>query len=73
RGPTLVVGDGAALILAAQGVKRSDVEIIPSLLPDAAVVAAIAAGRFDPAAPPERPPEPLYLRSPGARTAAVNP
>ena len=71
EGPTLVVGDGAALILAAQGAKRSDVEIIPSLLPDAAVVAAIAAGRFDPAAPTLRPPEPLYLRGPGAQAPAA--
>ena len=71
QGPTLLVGDGAALIPAARDGRRSDVEIIPPMLPDAAVVAAIAAGRFDPAAPPDRPPEPLYLRGPGAQAPAA--
>ena len=69
-GPVLLVGDGAALLPAARDGNRSDVEIMPGVLPDAAVVAAIAAARFDPAAPPESPPEPLYLRSSGARTPA---
>ena len=71
KGPLLLLGGGAA-ILAAPGNgngdgKRSDIEIIPGLLPDAAVVAAIAAARFDPAAPTSSPPEPLYLRGSGAR------
>lgn len=64
-GPLLIVGDGADLIPSVPG--RCDVETLPSLLPDAAVVAAIAAARFDPTAPPDSPPEPLYLRSSGAR------
>ncbi len=67
KGPVLLVGDGAALLPAARDGNSGDIEIIPSLLPDAAVVAGIAAARFDPAAPPERPPEPLYLRASGAR------
>lgn len=66
EGPVVLVGDGAALLT----IDRSDVEIIPGLLPDAAVVAALAAGRFDPAAPPDSPPEPLYLRGSGAREPA---
>ena len=39
--------------------------------PGPGVLAAIAAGRFDPAAPPDRPPEPLYLRGPGAQAPAA--
>ena len=66
EGPVLLVGDGATLLPA----DRNDTEIIPGLLPDAAVVAALAAARFDPAAPPETPPEPLYLRGSGAREPA---
>ena len=68
-GAVLVVGDGADLIPAARG--GNLVETMPSLLPDAAVVAAIAAARFDPAAAPGNPPEPLYLRSSGARQPAT--
>ena len=65
RGPVLLVGDGAGLVPAA-----GPVEIIEDLLPDAAVVAAIAAARFDACRPPEGPPEPFYLRGSGARLPA---
>lgn len=68
-GAVLVVGDGADLIPVPRG--GNLVETMPSLLPDAAVVAAIAAARFDPAAAPGNPPEPLYLRSSGARQPAT--
>lgn len=71
KGPVLLVGDGAALLPAARDGNSGDIVIIPSLLPDAAVVAGIAAARFDPAAPPERPPEPFYLRASGARKPPV--
>ncbi len=71
EGPVLLVGDGADLLPAARDGSRGDVESMPSLLPDAAVVAAIAAARFDPTAPPDSPPEPLYLRSSGARQPAT--
>ena len=67
EGPVLLVGDGAERLAS----DRRDVEINPGLLPDAAVVAVLAAERFDPAAPPERPPEPLYLRGSGARLPAA--
>ena len=53
-----------------EALNNVDFEVMPGVLPDAAVVAAIAAARFDPAAPPESPPEPLYLRSSGARAPA---
>ena len=65
-GPLLLAGDGATLLPSA-----GDAEIMPGLTPDAAVVAAIAAARFDPAAPPESPPEPLYLRASGARAPSA--
>ena len=71
EGPVLLVGDGADLIPAARDGSRAHVETMPLLLPDAAVVAAIAAARFDPTAPPDSPPEPLYLRSSGAREPAT--
>ena len=66
-GPLIIAGDGAPLVMAARPGTRSDVIVEASLAPDAAVVAALAAARFDPAAPPPSPPSPLYLRSSGAR------
>ncbi len=66
-GPRVVVGDGAALVAAALDARRGAVTLESDRLPDAAVVAALAARRFDPAAPPAAPPGPLYLRGSGAR------
>ena len=66
-GPLVVVGDGAPLVAAVLTVGRGAVTLEPDRLPDAAIVAALAARRFDPAAPPAAPPGPLYLRGSGAR------
>ena len=65
-GPLVIAGSGAALVVAAMGEAGRDITAMDSALPDATVVAALAAGRFDPASPPP-PPEPLYLRGSGAR------
>ena len=46
--------------------RGADVVVDDALLPDAAVVAALASRRFDPAVA-VAPPEPLYLRGSGAR------
>ncbi|MFQ5958046.1 MAG: tRNA (adenosine(37)-N6)-threonylcarbamoyltransferase complex dimerization subunit type 1 TsaB [Alphaproteobacteria bacterium] len=69
-GPVVLVGDSAALVVAALADVRDDVAVAQApRLPDAATVAGIAARRFAAAdaAPPERPPSPLYLRPPGAK------
>ena len=66
RSPLLIAGDAAGL--AAQRLTESGIETALSsapALPDAAIVAAIAARRWRPGqAPP--PPSPLYLRRPAA-------
>ncbi len=69
-GPLALVGDGAPLVAAALAGPTGDiVELDAPRLPNAAVVAALAARRF--AGPdaelPSAPPAPLYLRSSGAR------
>ena len=66
-GPLVVVGDGALLVAAVLPARHGEMSLEPEALPDAAIVAALAARRFDPAAPPAAPPGPLYLRSSGAR------
>ncbi|MFP6745160.1 MAG: tRNA (adenosine(37)-N6)-threonylcarbamoyltransferase complex dimerization subunit type 1 TsaB [Alphaproteobacteria bacterium] len=65
-GPVVIAGSGAGLVRGALDRGGADVVIDDALLPDAAVVAALAGRRFDPgvATPP---PEPLYLRGSGAR------
>ena len=65
-GPLVVAGDAAAKAaraLEAAG-DRPTISTAPGV-PDAAVVAALAAGRFRPGRPPA-PPRPLYLRPPDA-------
>lgn len=66
-GAVVVVGNGALLVAAALPGPGDDIALEPDDLPDAAIVAVLAARRFDPAAPPAAPPGPLYLRSSGAR------
>ncbi len=72
-GPVILAGDGADLVAAALGNSRGDVAIADGPhLPDAACVAELCARRFarPGAALPRQPPQPLYLRSPGARLPA---
>ncbi len=69
-GPVIVAGDGAAR--AAQALAEVGIETRLSAapgLPDAAMVAAIAAGRQQ-AGRPALPPEPLYLRPPDVTLSA---
>lgn len=69
-GPLALVGDGAPLIAAELAARAGDVsELDAPRLPDAAVIAALAARRFagPDVALPSAPPAPLYLRSSGAR------
>ena len=69
-GPLALVGDGAPLIAAELAGRTGDVsELDAPRLPDAAVIAALAARRFagPDAVMPSAPPAPLYLRSSGAR------
>lgn len=65
-GPVAIAGSGAALVMDALKRRGADVVVDDALLPDAAVVAALASRRFDPAVA-VAPPEPLYLRGSGAR------
>lgn len=65
-GPVVIAGSGAALVRGALDRGGADVVIDDALLPDAAVVAALAGRRFDPAVATTTP-EPLYLRGAGAR------
>ncbi len=68
-GPVFLVGDAAgcaAAALAEKGIKATLSSAAP--LPDAAVVAGMAAGKFR-AGAAVTPPAPLYLRSPDARPA----
>ena len=65
-GALVIAGSGAALVMAALDRPRDDIVVNETLLPDAAVVAALAGRRFDPAVA-AAPPEPLYLRGSGAR------
>lgn len=71
-GPLIVVGDGAeravqALTQASSRASGNRPLISTALgVPDAAVVAALAAGRFRPADDSPPPPAPLYLRPPDA-------
>jgi len=69
-GGGVVVGDAAALVAAA--VADGSFTVAPSpALPDAAVLAALAATRIGRLGMPSgEPPTPLYLRPPGARRAA---
>lgn len=66
-----VAGDAAAAVMAALAGRRPKPVRLPGPgLPDAAVVARIAAGREAGAGDPPGPPAPLYLRPPDAITAA---
>ncbi len=72
-GPVILVGDGVDLVAAAMTGSRRDVEIAEApRLPDAAIVAEMCARRYSRAgiALPRQPPQPLYLRPPGARPPA---
>lgn len=68
EGPVLVVGDaGDRAVKALNGAGRKVVLSDAPGTPDAGIVAALAANRWSPEAPPARP-EPLYLRPPDAKT-----
>jgi tRNA threonylcarbamoyladenosine biosynthesis protein TsaB len=64
-GPVVVAGDGAGLIEAALRAVGADFVVSAAAgVPDAALVAAIAAARWAGGERPRTPPHPLYLRAP---------
>jgi tRNA threonylcarbamoyladenosine biosynthesis protein TsaB len=66
-GPVAVAGNAAAMVVAALASERPDLRALDGPeLPDAALVARIAAGRSASMSPAAPMPEPLYLRPPDA-------
>ncbi len=70
-GPLLLVGAGAPLVIAAQGMRPGWRFAETPRLPDAAPVARLAARRFAENPDALRPPRPLYVRGHGARLPAA--